>query len=250
MAPEYRQPRKRKRRSRLFGPVAFLITCTAVVLSMSIFFRVSTIEIVGESRYSDEEILVAAGIEKGSNLFFTNRFSAVTRIYSQLPYIESASISRHPPGRIVIELAESKPLAYVRLENDYWIVDRSCKLLQKATAAEAAQYIHVRELTPIAPLVGATIAPGEAEMPKVTYLSELLHGLDAWELADEVSEIDMGNVANPTFRYQGRFTVKMGGFENVSYKLELLQSAVSQLAAGDAGVLDLSTDKRVSFSPD
>ena len=250
MAPELRQPRRRKQRSRLFGPAAFLIICAAAVFSMSIFFRVSTVEIQGESRYSDEEIQDAAGIEKGSNLFFINTFSAGNRILSKLSYIESAAITRHPPGRVVIEIVESRPLAYVTIDSECWLIDRHCKLLEKTTTAGAAPYIRVLALTPIAPMVGEIIAPGEAEMPKVTYLAELLSGLEAWNMTKDVSEIDTGNVANPSFRYQGRFTVRMGGKEEVSYKLELLLSAVSQLAAGDSGTLDLSVDKRVSFSPD
>jgi hypothetical protein len=42
----------------------------------------------------------------------------------------------------------------------------------------------------------------------------------------------------------------MGRNENVGYKLELLLSAVGQLAPGDSGTIDLTADKKVAFSPD
>jgi hypothetical protein len=69
-------------------------------------------------------------------------------------------------------------------------------------------------------------------------------------MAQDVTMIDMSNMADAVFRYQNRFTVKLGKNENVGYKLELLLSAVGQLAPGDSGTIDLTTDKKVAFSPD
>ena len=43
--------------------------------------------------------------------------------------------------------------------------------------------------------------------------------------------------------------VRLGANENVEYKFGMLQSAVSQLTASDAGTIDLSIDKRAHFSP-
>ncbi len=131
MASENRSGRRRNKHGKLYAPVAFLIICGAIVFSMSVFFRVSDIRVEGSKRYSAEEIMDAAGIEKGSNLFFINRFTSVSRIFSQLPYIESASITRELPGRVIITVEESRALAYVTVESDLWLIDRNCKLLIK-----------------------------------------------------------------------------------------------------------------------
>jgi hypothetical protein len=92
MAPDNRSRRTNKH-GKLYAPVAFLIICGAIVFSMSVFFRVSDIRVEGNARYSAKEIADAAGIEKGSNLFFINRFTSVSRIFTQLPYIESAAFA-------------------------------------------------------------------------------------------------------------------------------------------------------------
>ena len=52
--------RKRKKRNALFAPVAFLIICAALVFGLSVFFRVSTIEVEGNSLYTSEEIKAQA----------------------------------------------------------------------------------------------------------------------------------------------------------------------------------------------
>jgi cell division protein FtsQ len=250
MPAENRPRRRRKKRSSLYEPAAFLLICAAIVFSLGVFFRVSTIEVEGGSRYSDQEIIDASGIETGDNIFFINRFTAVSRIFSKLPYIESATINRHMPGRVVIEVEESRALAYVTVESDCWLIDRNCKLLEKVTASEAAAYISILGLSPIAPAVGEIVSPGLADETKVDFLAALLSGMQERDMQGDVYQIDMSNISDATFRYVDRFTVKFGNNENVDYKLDLLLSAVAQLAVGDAGTIDITADKKVSFSPE
>ena len=132
-SPRKRPRRKKKGRGALFAPIAFIVTCAALVFAMSVFFRVSRITVTGNSLYTQEEITNAAGIEKGDNLFFINRFTAISRIRARLPYIESVSIERALPNRVTIEVSESKAIAYVTAETGCWIVDRGCKLLTQAS---------------------------------------------------------------------------------------------------------------------
>lgn len=243
--------RKRKKRSALYAPLSFILICAALVFGMSVFFRVSTVTVTGNSIYTEEEIIEASGIEQGDNLFFINRFSAVSRIFSKLPYVEAATISRSLPNNIVIEITESAALAYVTAEDgEKWAIDRSCKILANVDAAAAQSLIEVTGVTPISPSVGGIVSPGEAETPKVTYLSEILKMAVLLEIERDITYIDMSNVSNPQFDYLGRFTVKLGSNENVDYKFQLLVSAVAELGEGDSGTLDLSIDKRAHLTYD
>lgn len=244
------QKPRRRRRGALYAPLSFMIICAALLFGMSVFFRVSNVEVEGNSIYTDEEIIEASGIESGDNLFFINRFSSISRIFSKLPYIEEASINRSLPNRIVIEVTESAAIAYVTAEDGLWAIDRGCKLLSGINPSDTANLIRVEGLTPIAPEVGEKIEPGEAEHPKVGYLSDILHEISTLGITREVSNIDMSNVSNPTFEYLGRFRVKLGGNENVEYKFQLLLSAVEKLADGDSGTLDLSIDNRAHLTYD
>ena len=242
--------RKRKKRNALFAPVAFLIICAALVFGLSVFFRVSTIEVEGNSLYTSEEIIEASGIEQGDNLFFINRFSAISRIFSKLPYVEKAVINRSLPNKLVIVVSESRAIACISAEDGTWAIDRGCKLLSKVSGDELRGLIRIEGLTPIAPEAGQIIAPGEAESPKVNYLSAILTQIDALGLRDRITYIDISGIANPYFDYLGRFTVKLGSFENTEYKFQCLLSAVEALSDGDRGTLDLSIDKRAHLTYD
>lgn len=234
----------------MYAPLSFIIICAALVFGMSVFFRVSNIEVTGNSIYSTEEIIEASGIEKGDNLFFLNRFTAVSRITSRLPYVETATVNTSLPNRVEIEVSESSAIAYVTAEDGLWAIDRNCKLLSKVEGGDTASLIKVTGLTPIAPAVGDTIAPGEAETPKVTYLAGILKHISVLGMTGDVTEVDISNVSNPAFDYLGRFKVKLGSNDDLDYKFQLLLSAVEALEPGDSGTLDLSIDKRAHLTYD
>lgn len=242
--------KNKRRRSVLYAPLSFILICAALVFGMSVFFRVSSIEVSGNLIYSAEDVIEASGIEEGDNLFFLNRSAAVARIYAKLPYVELATVNPSLPNKITIELSESAAIACVEAEDGWWAIDRGCKLLSRVEAGETASLIRVTGLSPIAPAIGDVIAPGEAESPKVTYLAEILKRIVALGMAPDVTEIDISGVSNPSFDYLGRFRVKLGGSDDLDYKFQLLLSAVSKLEPGDSGTLDLSIDKRAHLTYD
>ena len=242
--------RKKKKRNVFYAPLAFIVVCAALVFGLSVFFRVSGIEVQGNSLYTAEEIVEASGIEEGDNLFFINRFSAVSRIHSKLPYVEKAVIDRSLPNKLVIVVSESKAIAYLSAEDGIWAIDRSCKLLGKVSGEELNGLIRIEGLTAIAPEAGQIVAPGESESPKVKYLASILTQMESLGMRGSVSYIDINGIVNPFFDYLGRFTVKLGTDEDLEYKFQLLLSAVDALTEGDRGTLDLSIDKRAHLTYD
>ena len=249
--PNTRYPRKRKkRRSALSVPLSFIVICAAIVFGMSVFFRVSKIEVSGATQYSEAEIIEASGIESGDNLFFLNRFTAISRLYSKLPYVEEAQINRVFPNKVIITVNESVKIAYVHAETELWAIDRKCKLLEKISHTEAYGLIEVAGLTPAAPGGGAILTVGEEEGIKVGYLADILDAIQSRDMQGDVRRIDMSNPANPSFEYLDRFIVKLGANDSTSYKFEALLGAIQKLSPNDAGTIDLSIKKEVHFSPD
>ena len=146
---------KLKRTSPLYGPLALVMIFLVVILVMSLFFRVSEIEVVNASDYTDQEIIVASGIEKGVNLFFVDRFSAASMIFADLPYMDTISIRRQLPNKIVIQAEGSAPAAWLMLDDEYWFIDRNGRALGTTTALKAEAYPEIRSLETI------TVIPGE-----------------------------------------------------------------------------------------
>ena len=240
--------RRRKRKSALFTPLAFVLICAALIFGMSVFFRVTTIEVTGAVNYEASEIVKASGVEPGDNLVFIDRSGAASRIRSKLPYIESVAVRRVLPNTVNIEVVESRALAYLAVDGELWAIDRSCKALAKTTSAQVEGLIHVTGIEATKPSVGEIVSGKDAENSKLEYLSVILREIAARGMEGEIRGIDMTNLANPTFDYEGRFLVKLGKNKDVGYKLDRLLSVVEQLGEGETGTLDLSIDERVHFS--
>ena len=82
------------------------------------------------------------------------------RIIAKLPYVETVSVETQLPGTVVIEVTESQSLAWVELEGQRWVLDRSCKFLTQADTDETASLIRVTGVTPVNPMVGRDARPG------------------------------------------------------------------------------------------
>ena len=111
------------------GPMMFFLVIVAVIFVMSVFFRVSDIQVEGNTHYTDEEIIRAIDIEEGDNLFFFDRFAALSRVFAKLPYVEEVSVERKLPNKVTITVKESQALAYIVLGDEDWTIDHSCKVL-------------------------------------------------------------------------------------------------------------------------
>ena len=245
-----RRPRRRKKkRNPLYGPLSFIVICAAMIFGMSVFFRVSTIEVVGINRYTEQEVIEASGLEEGDNLFFINRFAATSKVFAKLPYIEVATINRKLPSKLIIEVTESKAVAYLTdSSGGIWVVDRNCKLLEQTDTTGVSGLIRVDGVSLIEPASGEQIN-AEDGLPKVAYLKQILWQIQGRRMQSEVTRIDMSNIGSPTFDYAGRFTIRLGPDEIVEDKFDRMVNVVNRLEPGDTGTIDLSIEKQANFTP-
>ena len=112
--------RNRRRRRKRKGSFSFLykllvvfVICGAIVAALAVFFKVDTIEVTGNSRYTQEEIVEVTGIEKGDNLYGWNKFAIAQRLRQTLPYIGEVTIRRALPSTILITVVEWDAVARI-----------------------------------------------------------------------------------------------------------------------------------------
>ena len=110
--------RNRGRFSALYKLLSVLIIFAAILMGCVVFFRVSTVEITGDSPYTEEEIRRVSGVEQGDNLFTLNKYQISSRIYTQLPYIGTVNFERKYPDTFVIHVTASVPVAWIESVKD------------------------------------------------------------------------------------------------------------------------------------
>ena len=116
--PRYsHRSRTRKRNRGRFGPLFKLLCLVAVGVALTmgatVFFRVESVVISGNERYSQEEIIAASGIQVGDNLYGLNKVRIDQNIRTSLPYIGDLTINRALPNTIVITVTEWNAVARI-----------------------------------------------------------------------------------------------------------------------------------------
>lgn len=246
----HQEPVRLRRKSRISGPITFVVIIIALIFVMSVFFRVRNITVEGNTHYTDEEIISAIDIEDGDNLFFFDRFATISRVFAKLPYIEEVSVTRSLPDRVVITVTECKALAYIAVGDEKWTIDHNCKVLGKAAQGEDAFLISIKGFDPGTLLIGEQLTSSDGDETIVAYLSDVLCQIQDRGLSLNVKSIRFSDSKSLSFDFGGRYDVIIGrSGEDTEYKFGMVVSVISKLKSGDYGTIDVSDGKTAHFRP-
>lgn len=243
---ERRVPR---RRSGFGGPLMFAVAIVAAIFVMSVFFRVSDIQVKGNVHYTPEEIIRASAIEEGDNLFFFDRIAAISRALSKLPYIEDIAVERRLPNKVIITVEESTALAYLELGEEQWTLDHRCKVLGKAAEGETESLIPVVGIRPGTLMIGEQMETENQDVVEVEYLAAVLAQIESRGLTESITQIDFSDPDSPEFSYGNRYTVVLGPETGLEHKFGMFVTVLEKLKAGDVGVINVSDGVTAHFSP-
>lgn len=283
-----RNNRRHRRRGRgRFGPLFKVLCALAVVVALTmgatVFFQVETLAVSGNSRYTEEEIIQATGIQTGDNLFRMNKFQIKQQVLQKLPYVEDLLIRRGLPSTIVIHVTEWDAVARIEVSSNApaveaaqegeeadasadssaegdpsgqeestvdpaarepWLISVGGKLLEPAPADSKA--ISVTGLTALMPSAGTQLAVPQEEQPQLDALLALLAELEERGMLDQVSAAELRDT-RVVLRYLDRFDVEMPLNGDFGYHLSVLAQVVPQLneQKGESctGKLDLTQEK-------
>ena len=214
-----RHSNRRRRRGNfgfLYKLLSVLVICAAVVMALTLFFRVDTIEVTGTERYTEKDVIEASGIQLGDNLFLLNKYEAARSIAEQLPYIdiEDIRIRRELPDTLLIDVAEcGTPLAVIQ-DGSAWLLSPKGKIVEQLPASQAGDY---------------AVIDGCA----------LLAALDAAGLTDRVDAIHLDDLSRLTMDYAGRFSVEMEYNADYDRMLQILEAGISKLESNQTGSIRL-----------
>lgn len=262
MASARNKRRHRRSRGRL-GPLFKLLCLFAIIVALTmgatVFFRVETVAVSGNSRYTQEEIIQASGIQSGDNLYRLNKIQISQQMLQALPYLESVTIRRSLPSTIVIMVTEWQAVARVEVPDsaqiqsmlqqegeegeedpgqaegqplevadEAWLISVGGKLLEQAGADSGG--ISVTGIVPIMPRAGTMLSLPQAQQGQLEALLALLAQLQQLGMLSQVTAINL-NDTQVTMDYLNRFQVKMLLNADFGYKLNVLLQAVDEVEA-------------------
>ncbi len=261
----YTPPKPFNRNRLLLRLATVAAVVIALVLGLSVFFKVGRIEISGMHKYSAWDIEQASGIKIGDNLFSFGEARASGKIINSLRYVKSVRIGIKLPDTVKIEVVEVEVTYALQDHSDkWWLISSEGRVIDQPASkpADATEIIGVRLQNPV---LGENAVAFQQEQPTtdaegnvipvtVTAEERLLAALAiAVQLENngiigQAVNVDVTDLSDIRLQYNEKFQVKLGDRENMNYKIRCLKSAVNQFISSSGGVLDISNPDRIRFN--
>lgn len=241
----------RGRRGRRFGVLYKLLTlvvvCAAAVLALTLFFKVESVEVTGNSRYSAQEIQDACGVQLGDNLYLLSKPDMVQRLHQRLPYIDEVRITRSLPNTLRVQVTEFTTVYAVEQEGTVWLLTSGGKIVE--TAAERGDVPLIDGCELLAPSLSGDVSFAMELQNRQESLFALLTALESAELTEGVRAIHLGDPTVLTMDYTERFSVEMPYSADYPRLLRYLTLVIEELETNLTGVIDLTRDGEPHFRP-
>jgi cell division protein FtsQ len=188
-----REQRQQARRRRTRTRVAIVVVAVAavvlgcVLLMRSSVFTVTTVEVQGVDRLSEEEVLALAAVPDDATLLRFPAGDVADRLLAN-PWIEDVSVNRDFPDTMVITVVERTPSAQLDLGEQYWVVDSEGYVLEEKSLEETSTLVVVRDVQDAQPVIGERV-----EEEELLNALAVLSGLSD-ELRDQVRTVSAVSV--------------------------------------------------------
>lgn len=234
--------------------LSVLLAAAAVITACVVFFRVNSVEVTGNLRYTAEEIIEASGIQTGDNLIILSGSRVSAAIRARLPYVEGVAIRKTLPDGVSIRVTERVAAASVESAEGRWLISAQGKLLEQDNGA--VQTVQITGLRAVGPYAGGMLQAEEGQQLTVDYVKALLGALERFDMLDQCTALDCTGASSMTLEY-GIYRIKLPRGGDYDYYIQLAQSALTtglrdgKIQEGQSGFLDLTiTDGKAYFQPD
>ena len=284
----YTPPKPFKRGQFLLHLATVTAVVLAIVIGMSIFFKVETVRVSGCSKYTPWEVSEASGIEIGSNLMTVSRARISGNIISNLPYISKARVGIILPDTVNIEITELEVVYAVEdATGSWWLMSSDGKLVEEINSVLAKDYTQVlgvrlegsqvgqqavaqepeRETIPLVDPEAETdeatepeemdettptIAVGITGAQRLSTVMAVLKELSNNSITGQIDSVDVTSLNAVELWYDERFQVNLGDTSRLEYKIGALKATVSQMESYESGHLDVSFTNwpdKVGYTP-
>ncbi len=236
----------------------------ALVLGMSVFFKVKTISVAGAESYSLWAVREASGIQEGDNLLTFSRARANAQIREKLPYVEKSRIGIKLPDTVIIYI-EEMDVAYAIQSDDstWWLMNATGRVVEQINEEVAGNYTKILGVALDSPEAGKdaiavedlpteTDASGEYIPVTVTgaqrlyTVLQILQSLEDNDIVGEAASVDVSRLDDIILWYGNRFQVNLGDTSRLDYKIDCMSDGILSMSQYDSGILDIS----FTFWPD
>lgn len=253
----YTQPQAFNRNRFLIQLVTVTAIVAAMVMGMSVFFKVENVTVTGADVYSSWSVQEASGIKEGDNLLSFGQIRAGALIKANLPYVKTVRFGIKLPGTVNIIIEEEDVVYAIKnQEGIWWLMSADGRVVEQTSSAKAANYTKILGVSLDNPIknqqavaveaVAATDEAGEIIPVTVTGQQRLstvltiLKALEANGIVGDAASVDVTRIEDIILWYGSRYQANLGNSSNLEDKVTCMNDAILQLSEYESGILDVS----------
>ena len=266
----YTEPKQFNRSRLVVQLTTVLAVVLALVMGLSVFFKVKTITVTGAETYSAWAVREASGISEGDNLLTFSKIRAGGQIKANLPYVKTVRIGIKLPDTVNIMIEEEDVVYSVKAsDGTWWLITSGGRVVEPTTGAAATGYTQVLGVTLESP-VAQEMAIAQEDVPtetdengelipltvtgaqRLNAALQILRALEANDIVGEAASVDVSRLQDIILWYGTRYQVNLGDSTRLEYKIDCMNDVVLQMSEYQSGILDISFNhwaNKVGYTP-
>lgn len=247
MAEEIKTKKKKRGKGLLVTAIILIILAGIGFLGYKTL-KIAKIEVKGNSIVSTDTILSLADIQAGESLLSVSN-SEVENNIEKNPYLIFVGIDRVFPDTIVINVKERTPRALIEYMGSYVKTDGDGFILEIVESSVSSTVPKIKGIVVKTTTVGDIIVIDNKY--QLSQLKEIIAALEKEEVYDIITEINMSDPNAIVMTTNDGYTVKLGEFENIQYKIRFFKTTREQLIqmGKTGGSIDITTGTKAYYEP-
>lgn len=238
--------RKKRRRNKIIGytVVIILIIAAAIALSLTVFFKIQSINVTGDDIYNAETIVAASGLNVGENMFKSSKKDISNKLETSLPYIESVHVKRSPTGNVTLAITAAKAELAIDCGEGYILLNKNGKVLEDGVVSINEDVATVTASTTVTATPGDIIV-FENEQDTQT-LKDIKSIIDSKQI-EKITDINITQNSSVVLTYDMRITLEVGMVSTLEQKMDFVKATLDKLNSDEPnfeGSIDFTVENK------
>ena len=255
----YTQPQAFNRNRLLVQLITVVAVVLALVLGLSVFFKVENIQVSGAEVYSEWAIKEASGLNEGDNLLTFSHARSAALIKANLPYVDTVRFGIKLPDTVNIIVKEDEVVYAVKDQNgQWWLMNSDGRIVEMGSNSKATNHTQVLGVVLDNPVIDEraiametvsteTLPEGETApivsttgAQRLTAVLQILRALEANDIVGAAASVDVTRIEDIILWYGTRYQVNLGDSSRLDYKIACMNDVILQMSDYQSGILDIS----------
>lgn len=228
----------------------FLVVSVSLILVFSLVYKflfvTKNIIIEGNTKYSDEEIIAACGIDENTNLFSFSSRIVGERLKFYCPAVAESVFDRSIPNSVSITVTEEEPVYYADIYGEGYALTESLRILGKVSESESKALIKLKVSCVKRAVAGERIVLSEDRAQR--YLENTIELLNLSPLKNRITMIDLRNDFDAVMAADDLYRLDFGTQEDLDVKIRLAHAILNDdlFDSGNKAYIDLRETSKTS----